>query len=333
MNMAPEFDFSTIDINAPWVDAATSAFIEGELTAYYGEIMEQQYPTDLMAMGQILPYKQFVGYEGVEDIVITSATTVGMAEVIAPGVSGGPPVDEITTKARFNVETQSNTAFVTFHDIVAAKQANRPLDITGMKKLKRAEERYHGVKGWYGDPDFNLFGLHTITVPEYEMPINLYTSTDANVMVNAFIDSFNDMIKGAGITIGTPTINDSSRLPLKLAMSSTLLTKLDSTYLNGTSTSVLMEVKRIAKQLLNGRELQIASCEDVKNVKLPNYPVNKELMYFLPEDEDKICLGDFLTFRVYPPQLEGLNYKVVSVFRSALVICADPFSVLRVIVR
>jgi hypothetical protein len=327
------FDLSKVDINAPFVDASTSAFIEHELTGYYGEIMEQQFPADLMALGQIIPYKQFVGFEGVEDIVITSATSVGMAEVIAPGVSGGPPVDEITTKARFNVETQSNTEFITFHDIITSKQAKRPIDMTGLKKLKKAEERYIGVRGWYGDPDYNLLGLHTVTVPEYEMPINLYTSTDANVMVNAFVDAFNDMIQGAGITIGTPTINDSSRLPVKIVMSSKLMTKLESTYLSGTSTSVLMEVTRIANKLLNGRTLQIMSTEDVKNVKLPNYPVNKEVMYFLPNDPEKICLGDFLTFKVYAPQLEGLNYKIVSVFRSALVICADPFSVLRVVVR
>lgn len=328
--MATEFNWNDIDPSRPFVDSATSAFVGDELTGYYDKIYEVQYPSDLMAQGLIIPYKEFPGFAGDDRIVITTATAVGMAEVIAKSESGGPPVTEVSTKASFNIETQSNTANISFSDVVVSKQRNRPLDTTGLKLLKKAEERYFGVRGWVGDPDYGLEGLHTIRVPEYILPSDPYALTDANIATRFYTDIITSMIQNAGIAVGSNVTNDKSRIPKIWVMSTNMLSYFSNLFLPGTGTSVLDKVIEFINNL-SGSPLEIIVADECKNVMLEGYSQPREVGYFLPYDNEKLCLGDFYSFELYPPECRGLNMSVVSVFRTSLVIAQDPFSVLRIV--
>lgn len=314
------------------VDAVTASYAEQEILGLYEHGYDRQYPEKHMASGDILPYKEYEGYEGDQSIEIYQYDSIGIAAVIASHERGGPPVTSVARRVAYSIETQGNSAFYSWMEVRAAQVKRRPLEDRRITDLKKAEENYFDYGGWFGDSDYGLYGLHTLPIQKFRTRMSVLDTTDADTIVDLLNEPLEFLVEGSNLNVRTQgnrtalarAAGTSDRNPKILVLPSKQASRIWKVRAGTDSFAADIWLASAQKRGFVDTIISDNNCRGAG-------PNGEDVAYLLPRDPEKLCLGMFHPFELVDPQQDGLRWDVRSVFRTSLAMAPDPTSALRII--
>lgn len=307
------------------LDADESAFFQLQLT--YIELQQLAIKHKPLRAAMFIPVTSRAP-AGAESIQIRYFDLVGKAKIVHDYASDFPMANTVGSSKTIQIKSLGSGFQYSVQEIRAAQMAGTPLEQREAMAAERSIDEMIDSIAWLGDEDTGLNGL--LNYPG----INTYTvaasgSGSSTLWTTKTPDQIIADIVGLVTTVRKATNGKEIPDTLLLPQSSYL-------YLVGTRLGAYNDVSLLTYIQTTLKVMGITTIDWINelenfpeavvgNVASGNTKPNRMIVY--KRDEEHLRLECPVMLEMFPPQLEGLMYKIPVHARTAGVICYYPLSI------
>jgi hypothetical protein len=298
-------------INSVNLDSAESIFFTRELEKVKSKTYDIKFNN--IRFAEYFPVSTEAG-PAAETITYRQFDQVGITKIIHNYATDIPSVNVKAQEFTSSIRSLANSYTYSIQEIRAARQANKRLPDRLAKASRRSNDEKTNDIAWNGDADNNLIGFLTApNVPQVTVP-NPGSGTEwVNKTADEILLDMNTLVNG--IVDTTNGVEKPDTLLLPIAQYTLIASNPRSTQSDTTILQYFLTNNPFIKTVDWAVELKGAG------------PASSDLMVAYRKDPDALTLEIPQPYEQFPPQEEGLAFKINTHSRVGGIIVYYPLSI------